>query len=157
MRIEKIPAVTLKVASMRNSVRFYKDVLGMEIIFGGEDGSFSSLRAQDDNTAILNLEQGHSVPGWGRMIFYVADVDVFWEAPEGNGTSARESERRVMGRAVFSHARSGRPRVIVRASDLAGASDWSNRGGGSGRIREHSEASESLSVAASPSGPVFGR
>ena len=39
MRIEKIPAVTLKVASMRNSVRFYKDVLGMEIIFGGEDGS----------------------------------------------------------------------------------------------------------------------
>ena len=46
MRIEKIPAVTLKVASMRNSVRFYKDVLGMEIIFGGEDGSFSSLRAR---------------------------------------------------------------------------------------------------------------
>ena len=28
---------------------------------------------------ILNLEQGHSVPGWGRMIFYVADVDAFWE------------------------------------------------------------------------------
>ena len=85
MRIEKISAVTLKVAIMRNSVEFYKDVLGMEIIFGGEDGSFSSLRAQDDNTAILNLEQGHSVPGWGRMIFYVADVDAFWEYLRGKG------------------------------------------------------------------------
>ncbi len=33
MRIEKISAVTLKVASMRTSVRFYKDALGMEIVF----------------------------------------------------------------------------------------------------------------------------
>jgi catechol 2,3-dioxygenase-like lactoylglutathione lyase family enzyme len=66
MRIEKISAVTLKVASMRDSVRFYKDVLGMEIIYGGEDGCFSSLCAKDANTPILNLEQGHSVFGWGR-------------------------------------------------------------------------------------------
>ena len=78
MRVEKMSAVTLKVASMRNSVRFYKDVLDMEIIYGGEDGSFSSLRAKDTNIPILNLEQGHSVAGWGRMIFYVADVDAFW-------------------------------------------------------------------------------
>ena len=85
MRIEKISAVTLTVASMRNSVRFYRDVLGMEIIYGGEDGSFSSLRAKDANTPILNLEQGHSVTGWGRMIFYVADVDAFWEHLRGNG------------------------------------------------------------------------
>jgi catechol 2,3-dioxygenase-like lactoylglutathione lyase family enzyme len=83
MMVEKISAVTLKVASMRKSVRFYKDVLGMEIIYGGEDGSFSSLRAKDANTPILNLEQGHSVTGWGRMIFYVADVDAFWEYLRG--------------------------------------------------------------------------
>jgi hypothetical protein len=25
------------------------------------------------------LLEDHSVPGWGRMIFYVADVDAFWE------------------------------------------------------------------------------
>jgi len=85
MMVEKISAVTLKVASMRKSVRFYKDVLGMEIIYGGEDGSFSSLRAKDANTPILNLEQGHSVTGWGRMIFYVADVDAFWEYLRGKG------------------------------------------------------------------------
>jgi len=85
MRIQKISALTLTVANMRNSVRFYRDVLGMEIIYGGEDGSFSSLRAKDANTLILNLEQGRSVPGWGRMIFYVADVDAFWEHLRGKG------------------------------------------------------------------------
>jgi len=85
MMVEKISAVTFRVLNMKASVRFYKDVLGMEIIYGGEDGSFSSLRAKDANTPILNLEQGRSVPGWGRMIFYVADVDAFWEHLRGKG------------------------------------------------------------------------
>jgi catechol 2,3-dioxygenase-like lactoylglutathione lyase family enzyme len=85
MRVEKISAVTLKVASMRASVRFYRDALGMEIIYGGEDESFSSLRPKDANAPILNLEQGHSVTGWGRLIFYVADVDAFWEHLRGKG------------------------------------------------------------------------
>jgi catechol 2,3-dioxygenase-like lactoylglutathione lyase family enzyme len=67
MRVEKIAAVTLRVADMRRSVRFYRDVLGMEIVFEGEDAFFSSLRAKDGSAPILNLEQGHSVPGWGRM------------------------------------------------------------------------------------------
>ena len=83
--VEKISAVTFRVLNMKASMRFYKDVLGMEIIYGGEDGSFSSLRAKDANTPILNLEQGRSVPGWGRMIFYVADVDAFWEHLRGKG------------------------------------------------------------------------
>ena len=78
LKIEKISAVTIKVASMTNSVRFYRDVLGMEIIYGGEDGYFSSLRAKDGKSPILNLEQGHSATDWGRLIFYVADVDAIW-------------------------------------------------------------------------------
>ena len=85
MLVERISAVTLRVADMRRSVRFYGDILGMEIVFGGEDAFFSSLRAKDGSAPILNLEQGHSVPGWGRMIFYVADVDVFWEYLRGKG------------------------------------------------------------------------
>jgi len=85
MTVEKISAVTFRVSNMKASVRFYKDVLCMEIIYGGEDGSFSSLRAKDANTPILNLEQDRSVPGWGRMIFYVADVDAFWEYLRGKG------------------------------------------------------------------------
>ena len=40
-------------------------------------------------------------------------------APERKGTSARESARCALGRAVFSHARSGWPRVVVCVSDVA--------------------------------------
>ena len=44
-----------------------------------KDAPFSSLRAKDGSAPILNLEQAHSVSGSGRMIFYVVDVDIFWE------------------------------------------------------------------------------
>ena len=84
MRVEKISAVTFRVRTcgrrcgstgMFWAWRFY----------GGEDAFFSSLRAKDAEYPILNLEQGRSVPGWGRMIFYVADVDAFWEYLRGKG------------------------------------------------------------------------
>src|SRR5712692_7655166 len=78
MRAEKISAVTFRVLNMKASVQFYRDVLGMELLYGGERAGFSSLRAKDAQSAILNLEQGRSVTGWGRMIFYVTDVDGFW-------------------------------------------------------------------------------
>ena len=76
--IEKISAVTLRVTDMTESVRFYRDVLGMELLYGGEDAGFSSLRAKDAQSAILNLEQGEAVTRWGRVIFYVTDVDALW-------------------------------------------------------------------------------
>jgi catechol 2,3-dioxygenase-like lactoylglutathione lyase family enzyme len=101
MRIEKMSAVTLKVASMRNSVRFYGDVLGMEIVFGGEEAFFSSLLAQHGSAPILNLEQSHSVPGWGRMIFYVADVDVFWEYLRGKGLNPERPRDASWGERFF--------------------------------------------------------
>ena len=47
--VEKISAVTLRVANMRASVRFYKDVLGLEIIYGGE-GSYFTRSAQKAGT-----------------------------------------------------------------------------------------------------------
>jgi len=85
MMVEKISAVTFRVSNMKVSMQFYRDVLGMEVLYSGEDAPFSSLRAKDGGMPILNLEQGHSVPGWGRMIFYVADVDAFWEYLRGKG------------------------------------------------------------------------
>jgi catechol 2,3-dioxygenase-like lactoylglutathione lyase family enzyme len=76
--IEKISAITFRVLNMKASVQFYRNVLGMELLYGGEWASFSSLRTSDSESAILNLEQGASVPQWGRLIFYVGDVDAFW-------------------------------------------------------------------------------
>ncbi len=63
---------------MTESVRFYKDVLGLELLCGGERAGFSSLRARGTQSAILNLEQGEAVTRWGRLIFYVTDVDALW-------------------------------------------------------------------------------
>jgi catechol 2,3-dioxygenase-like lactoylglutathione lyase family enzyme len=85
MTVEKISAITFRVTNMKDSVRFYRDVLGMEIIYGGEDGCFSSLRTKDVKDPILNLEQGSPVAQWGRMIFYVADVDAFCAYLRGKG------------------------------------------------------------------------
>jgi catechol 2,3-dioxygenase-like lactoylglutathione lyase family enzyme len=76
--IEKISAITFRVLNMKASVQFYRNVLGMELLYGGEQASFSSLRANDSESGILNLEQGTSVSRWGRLIFHVTDVDAFW-------------------------------------------------------------------------------
>ena len=75
--VEKVSAVTLRVANMEASVRFYKDVLGLEIVYGGERSHFTSLRTKDGDT-ILNLEHGNASIQWGRLIFLVSDVDRFW-------------------------------------------------------------------------------
>lgn len=77
-RIESLSALTLATQQMRRSVRFYQ-TLGFEVRFGGEDAVFTTLTA---GTSCLNLiaqptEQG---PGWwGRVIFYVSDVDAFYD------------------------------------------------------------------------------
>jgi catechol 2,3-dioxygenase-like lactoylglutathione lyase family enzyme len=63
--VEKISAVTLKVASMPTSVRFYRDLLGLEIIYGSEEAYFSSLRTKHGKAPILNLERGNPVTQWG--------------------------------------------------------------------------------------------
>ena|SRR5215472_13777590 len=76
--IEKISAITLRVLNMKASVQFYRNELGMELIYGGERASFSSLRAINSESAILNLELGVAVPQWGRLIFHVSDVDALW-------------------------------------------------------------------------------
>ena len=75
--VEKISAITLRVANMRESVRFYNDVLELEIIYGGEGSCFTSFRAKD-GSAMLNLEHGDPGTQWGRLIFHVSDVDRFW-------------------------------------------------------------------------------
>jgi catechol 2,3-dioxygenase-like lactoylglutathione lyase family enzyme len=49
----------------------------MEVLYGDEQGGFSSLRAKGAGDLILNLEEGRVATPWGRLIFYVPDVDEF--------------------------------------------------------------------------------
>jgi catechol 2,3-dioxygenase-like lactoylglutathione lyase family enzyme len=83
--IERISAFTFRVANMTQSLRFYRDVLGMELLYGGEGTGFSSLRAKDTQSAILNLEQGKPVARWGRLILHVANVDALWNHLKDRG------------------------------------------------------------------------
>ena len=76
--IEKISAVTIRVANMEASVRFYQELLGLEITYGGKGSSFTSLRTRGGET-ILNLEHGSPSLLSGRLIFHVSNVDRFWE------------------------------------------------------------------------------
>ena len=82
-------------------MRFYRDVLGMEVIYGGEDAYFSSLRVEDAECPILNLEQGRSATGWGRMVFYVADVDAFWTHLEERGFDPERPQDASWGERYF--------------------------------------------------------
>ena len=78
MNVERISAITIKVSDMAKSVHFYNKLLGLKILYGGEPAYFSSLRTLGAKDTILNLEKGHVTRNWGRIIFYVEDVDGFW-------------------------------------------------------------------------------
>lgn len=72
--IESIGAITLATHNMARAVRFYL-LLGFEISHGGADAAFTSFRA---GTGFLNLvaqPAGRPWSWWGRVIFYVQDVD----------------------------------------------------------------------------------
>ena len=86
---------------MANSVRFYRDVLGMQIIYGGEEDCFSSFGMKEGKGPILNLEQGHSVTDWGRLIFYVADVDAIWAYLWGKGFHPESAQDAPWGERYF--------------------------------------------------------
>jgi catechol 2,3-dioxygenase-like lactoylglutathione lyase family enzyme len=57
--IEKTSAITLNVADMEASVRFYRDALGMDLLDGGPNAGFTSLRIPGSEFPIINL---HSLP-----------------------------------------------------------------------------------------------
>ncbi len=76
---ESISAVTLLVANMGTSMKFYNS-LGFEVLFGGADANFTSLRV---GAGFLNLQVdvlSTVAPGapWGRVVIWVGDVDAVY-------------------------------------------------------------------------------
>lgn len=74
----EINALTLVVSEMAESVAFYGDLLGLEIVFGGADGRFTSLKFGKN---FINLQLGAPpAPGsWGRTVLHVPDPDAVWQ------------------------------------------------------------------------------
>lgn len=72
--MEQISAVTLVTADMERSARFY-EALGFERLYGGPRSEFTSYRAGPN---FLNLQLDRDAGRqkvWGRVIFWVDDVD----------------------------------------------------------------------------------
>jgi catechol 2,3-dioxygenase-like lactoylglutathione lyase family enzyme len=93
--LEKISAVTLATADMARAVDFYRR-LGFEVLHGGPDGDFTSFRV-GDGYLNLALRPGYAAGSpWGRIIFYVTDVDAVHAAAIDAGlrpdTAPRDAE-----------------------------------------------------------------
>src|SRR5437764_10959160 len=76
--IEGISAVTLGTHEMQRAVRFYR-ALRFDILHGGEESSFTSFRAGTSYLNIIAQPAERRWSWWGRVIFYVADVDAIYE------------------------------------------------------------------------------
>src|SRR5215471_9054052 len=86
---------------MTRAVHFYSEILGLEIIYGGRQATFSSPRTAGAQDAILNLEQGTSSGGWGRLIFHVKDVDELWAHLKSRGFDAQRPQDASWGERYF--------------------------------------------------------
>src|SRR6202162_2620430 len=76
--IEGISAVTLGTHEMPRAVRFYR-ALGFELLHGGEESSFTSFRAGTSYLNLIAQPAQRRWSWWGRVIFYVADVDALYD------------------------------------------------------------------------------
>lgn len=75
--LTSISAVTFAVANMGVAYRFY-EALGFEGNYGGEGTDFASFRV-GENFLNLTLDEGYEKGRfWGRVIFYVDDVDAMY-------------------------------------------------------------------------------
>jgi catechol 2,3-dioxygenase-like lactoylglutathione lyase family enzyme len=83
--IESISAVTLATTDMAAATRFY-EALGFERLYGGPDAPFTSYRI---GAGYLNLQLdpdwAPTTRVWGRVIFWVADVDAVHELARSAG------------------------------------------------------------------------
>ena len=97
--IRHISAVTLAVNDMARSVEFYRK-LGFEVLYGGERAAFSSLRVGE---AFVNLvsSRGYEHRWWGRAIFRVDQVDVYYRALQAQGLTVESPRDAAWGERYF--------------------------------------------------------
>jgi catechol 2,3-dioxygenase-like lactoylglutathione lyase family enzyme len=76
--ITVISAVTLAVSDVARSVRFYR-ALGFELFAGNERSAFATFRAGAGFLNVQHDPEHAPLPAiWGRVIFWVDDVDALY-------------------------------------------------------------------------------
>ena len=93
--INSISAVTLATHDMARAVRFYRG-LGFSLQYGGEESAFTSFCVGSSYLNLIGQTKGRQWSWWGRIVFYVSDVDALYERALANGlepdTTPRDAE-----------------------------------------------------------------
>ena len=76
--IQSISAVSLATHDMARALQFYQS-LGFALRYGDEQSSFSSLSAGSSYLNLTAQPPERTWSWWGRVIFYVSDVDAFYQ------------------------------------------------------------------------------
>jgi catechol 2,3-dioxygenase-like lactoylglutathione lyase family enzyme len=89
--VESISAVTLVTAEMGAAAAFYQ-ALGFHLLYGGPDAPFTTFRV---GAGYLNLQLdpvgSPRRPVWGRVVFWVDDVDAMYRRAFAAGFEAETS------------------------------------------------------------------
>lgn len=93
--IGSINAVTLATHDMARAVAFYR-ALGFALSYGGEGAEFSSFHVGAGHLNLIAQPAARQWSWWGRVIFYVADVDAVYARALAHGlhpaTAPRDAE-----------------------------------------------------------------
>jgi Predicted ring-cleavage extradiol dioxygenase len=73
--IEGIGAITLATHDMARAASFYR-MIGFDLTYGGDDAAFTSFRAGAGHLNLIAQPPERRWSWWGRVIFFVSDVDV---------------------------------------------------------------------------------
>ena len=102
MTVQQISAVTLAVQDMARAVEFYQDKVGLKMLYGGGDATFTSFEIGEGYlNLILATEGGWS--WWGRLILYVDDVDRFHQRLVDAGVTPEAPPRDAPWRERYFH------------------------------------------------------
>ena len=72
-----VSAVTLATHDMARAVRFYR-ALGFDLLYGGEAERFTSFALESGYLNLTAQPAERHWSWWGRIVFYVSDVDAFY-------------------------------------------------------------------------------
>ena len=75
MKFQTINAITLASNDMEQSIKFYTK-LGLELLHGGTHAGFTTFKVGNSNYLnIIKQEFDFKASWWGRVVFYVSDID----------------------------------------------------------------------------------
>jgi catechol 2,3-dioxygenase-like lactoylglutathione lyase family enzyme len=89
--IQRLSAITFAVREMPTAVSFYS-TFGFAVVYGGPDATFTSLR-MGEAFVNLTLRPSYTPAWWGRVIFYVDDVDALYHTIVRHGLTPANPPR----------------------------------------------------------------